>query len=163
MAVAQNRLPGEGVYGPVEALTLQVLREELDKLRGTLSDDILMNHDRCVSICDEFIDELGQCINLSVEKYPEDKELYGRVFDGLQEIINLVHGDKSGLLGSDGKPRLMDPQESRMSASDRLMEIMEELAFEVSRREVINEKARMEKAASSGEPRRRQREGAPPS
>src|SRR3954463_7295874 len=102
MAVSTNRLPGEGVFGPIEALTLPVLREELAKLQGTLTEDVTMNYDRCVSICDEFIDELGQCLNLSSNTYPNDKEIYTLVFDGLQDVINLVHGVKLGFNGSDG-------------------------------------------------------------
>src|SRR3954453_10846965 len=142
-------------YGPIEPLTLAVLREELEKLRGTLADDTVIQPERCTQVCDEFIDELGACINISMVTYPDDKDLYISTFDGLQDVINLMHGVKDGLVGSDGQVRMMDPQESRLTAADRLTEITDHLAFQVSQREVSREMARMEKATPPGESRRR--------
>lgn len=136
MAVASSRSPvaGTGTYGPVEPLTFIVLHEELVKLHGTLADDIMMDHERRVSICDEFIEELGLCINLSILKYLDDKAVYIRVFDGLQDVINLIHGDQQGLQGSDGSPRLMDRQESCLAASDRLTAIIRDLQADITKR-----------------------------
>lgn len=125
----------EGKYGPIEALTLEVLTEELDKLYGTLADDHLMDYSKCQSICDEFIDELGQCLNLSMVQYPGDKEIYNHMFDGLQVCIDLLHGNKEGLLGSDSKPRMMDPQEARQAASDHLMDGIDWLKQQIAMRQ----------------------------
>jgi hypothetical protein len=133
--LTRSRVNNTGDYGPIEPLTLTVLQEELAKLQGTLTDDMMMNYSHCMTICDGFIDELGDCINLSIEEYPDDKSIYDQVFDGLQEVIILMHGEKEDLLGSDGKPRLMDQQESRLTASDRLEEIKEFLMRESMRPE----------------------------
>ena len=160
MAVAADRI-SEGSFGPIEPITLIVLREELGKLQGTLTDDILMNYEKCVSLTDEFIDELGRCINLSVLKYPEDQDVYDRVFDGLQDIIDLIHGAKPDLLDSNGHPRLMDPQESRAAASDRLQEITEDMAQEISRREMTKETARMESVRAEAMKKSKPRESSP--
>src|SRR5947209_20484422 len=108
MAVDSSREAPQERFGPIEPLTLDMLREELDKLRGTLSEDTLMSHDRCLEICDDFIVDLGACINLSIAKYPDDKKIYQHAFDGLQDVINLSHGIKDDLVGADGQPRLLD-------------------------------------------------------
>jgi len=119
--------PAQSEFGGIEPLSLPVLHAELLKLRGTLGEDRAMEHNICIQICDRFIDELGQCINLSLNEYPEDKEAYNHVFDGLQGVIDRMHGTKEGLKGSDGQPRLMDDQESRLEAADHLDNVIEQL------------------------------------